>query len=211
MSRGSSVAAPGLAPALLFFLAPALILTIAVVVRARGEIATPETIINRLSEFVPQARESAAAEGVPLPLVLAVASVESSGIATARSPAGAVGLMQLMPATAEEMATLRREPPPDRTDPTTSLRLGSRYLARARRRYASHPRVRELALAAYNAGQGNVSKWTAAAPPPVGYEDLVSWIRIAETRAYVRRVTVWEQRWHRVLAAELTGPADPPE
>jgi len=196
--------APGLAPALLFFLAPALILTIAVVVRARGEMATPETIINRLLEFMPAARRSAAEEGVPLPLVLAVASVESSGIPAARSRAGAVGLMQLMPGTAEEMAALRREPEPDRSDPATSLRLGARYLARARRRYASHPRVRELALAAYNAGPGNVSKWTEAAPPPDDYEDLVNWIRIGETRAYVRRVTLWEKRWQQTLAGELT-------
>jgi hypothetical protein len=81
-------------------------------------------------------------------LVQAVVAQESGGNAKAKSPAGAVGLMQLMPATAKAYGVT------DRTDPQQSLDAGEKYL---RDLYKQFDDV-ELTLAAYNWGPGNVRK-----------------------------------------------------
>lgn len=97
-----------------------------------------ETIIAR----------NAARAGVPASLAYAVAWVESRYDSRAESPAGALGLFQLMPVTIESMGV--RDP----TDPEQSARAGLDYLAAMFRRFGNWP----AALAAYNWGPGNMSK-----------------------------------------------------
>ena len=93
--------------------------------------------------------------GVPPALALAVIGVESSGDAFAESPVGALGLMQLMPATAKAVAHDHGLPwagPRTLADPVANVQLGVRYLARLLARYDDV----ETALAAYNWGPGRI-------------------------------------------------------
>ena len=200
--RGAS----GLAPAFLFFLVPIAILATAIGLRASGTVESAPGIVARLRVHLPAARVAAATEGVPLELLLAVASAESAGHAEARSSRGAAGLMQLLSGTASDMARRGREPEPDRLDPVVSLRLGARYLALQRRRFRDSPLSDELALCAYNAGPAKVSAWLQEKPPEPAAPTLGSWIPYSETREYVRRVEAWQRRWAEVLADESHAP-----
>lgn len=191
---------------LAFFCGPMAMVSVAVSARTAGFVDSREAVATRVRRFLPIAKAAAAAEGAPLSLVLAVASVESSGLAAARSRSGAIGLMQLMPATAEELASDRGEGQPRLTDPATSFRLGARYLARQLRAFSSYGASKELALCAYNAGPGAVRRWVSEEPPPES-APLGTWIpaRYGETRAYVRRVSEWESFWERELSPQPTA------
>lgn len=110
----------------------------------------------------------------------------------AQSPAGALGLMQLLPGTAQETARkmgLAHQTFWLTSRPEHNIALGSRYLSDLIRRYdGSYP----LAIAAYNAGPGRVDKWLETfGDPRTGAVDPIDWIEmipIYETRNYVQRV-----------------------
>jgi soluble lytic murein transglycosylase len=110
--------------------------------------------ISQLSVAI--AAESSRAD-LPLELVLAVIQVESSGYNFAVSPVGAMGLMQLMPATAEGVARrigLRWVGPTTLFDPVSNVRLGVFYLRELLDRYGSVT----TALAAYNWGPTRIAE-----------------------------------------------------
>ena len=124
-------------------------------------------------------------------LIHAIARQESQFDKTAVSHAGARGLMQLMPATAREQSGkigISYDPSSLTSDPNLSIMLGSSYFQRIFGIYGSYP----LAIAAYNAGGGNVNKWLRAnGDPRSGGVDMVDWIEAIpymETRNYVQRV-----------------------
>ncbi len=181
--------------ALLFFGGPLLAIVAAIASRASGYVDGAPTVEKRVLRYLPEARVAADAEGVPLPLVLAVASAESGGRPGARSRAEAVGLMQLVPSTALELAERAGEPRPDLTDPGTSLRLGARYLGQQLERFSGRPCGRQLALCAYNAGPARVERWLREAPLRPQRTELGRWIRFRETRDYVARVARFESRY----------------
>lgn len=118
---------------------------------------------------------------------------ESQFDPNAESPAGALGLMQLMPGTAKEVAQKRGWD--HQTDwltsrPSHNVSLGSAYLNDLLKRFnGSYP----LAIAAYNAGPSRVKSWLEVyGDPRMGEVDWIDWIElipVAETRNYVQRVT----------------------
>ena len=124
--------------------------------------------------------------GVDPDLVEAMVAVESSRRPRAVSPKGAVGLMQLMPATARDMGHRVGIGDVDLEmleDPKTNLRLGIEYLAWLRPRYDSL----ELTLAAYNAGPGRVAEWRRTFPD-LDDRGLIEEAAFDETRGYVAKV-----------------------
>jgi soluble lytic murein transglycosylase len=145
-------------------------------------------------------------------LLLAVARQESQFDPGAVSPAGARGLMQLMPATARAVAReleIAFRPHALLAEPAYNLRLGARYLGRQLDNFGEPA----LALAAYNAGPGRVEAWLARYGDPRGRgrHALVDWIEsipFRETRNYVQRVLEGAEvyRW---LLAERRAPALP--
>ena len=143
-----------------------------------------------------------------LPLVVGLTRSESLFMPDVRSSAGAVGLMQLMPATGREVAkSLKVSYRGLRTltDPAINARLGTEYLKRMLKRFDEH---KLLAAAAYNAGPHRVERWlpTRRLPADIWLET----IPFAETRGYVQRVleahTIIQWRLgnnNRRLSAEL--------
>jgi soluble lytic murein transglycosylase len=140
----------------------------------------------RYSEYV---RVHARENGLDPALLAAVIYQESKFDPGAESKSGAIGLMQLTPATAHGIAVRTggsRFRTSDLLDPEINIRYGAWYLGNLFRKYGDE----RLVLAAYNAGQGNVDRWRAHGRA----------IAFAETRAYVERVEhlkrVYHEAWH---------------
>lgn len=119
---------------------------------------------NAFDHIIQQAAQQ---HGVSEGLIKAVMHTESGFNVNARSPVGAQGLMQLMPATA------RRFNVSNAYDPHENIMAGAKYLAWLLKRFNGNT---TLALAGYNAGEGNVAKYGGVPP-------------FRETQDYVRRVT----------------------
>jgi soluble lytic murein transglycosylase len=117
---------------------------------------------------------------------------ESKFKANAKSSTGAIGLMQLQPATAEGIAVRTggsKFVVSDLYNPEINVRYGAWYLRHLLDKY----RNERIALAAYNAGQENVDRWLAA------HEG----VQFSETRAYVDRVEWLKAIYRRAYASEL--------
>jgi peptidoglycan lytic transglycosylase len=146
----------------------------------------------RYSEFV---RVHAREHGLDPALVAAVIYQESKFRPDAKSASGAIGLMQVTPATAKGIA-LRTGGHAFRTsdlyNPEINIRYGTWYLDNLFKKYGDE----QLVLAAYNAGQGRVDGWRANHEP----------IQFAETRAYVERVedlkSIYRGAWRSKLYAQ---------
>jgi soluble lytic murein transglycosylase len=120
-------------------------------------------------------------------LLYALIRSESLFDASAASSAGAIGLTQLMPTTAADVAKKAGYESFDLGDPVTNLTLGSRYLAEMIRRLDGE---RLDAFFAYNAGITRVRQWKAAAasPAPLDADLFLETLPYAETREYGRKV-----------------------
>lgn len=161
----------------------------------RGDLSGPITADRRLVWEIayPQAfrdlviTHSTAADGLDPDLLQALMREESALDPKALSWAGALGLCQLMPPTAAEVAStlkLRRPSQAQLLEPDLNIRLGARYLADLLLRAQG---VKQFALAGYNAGESAVSRWRREH----GDEDLAAWVEqipLQETRGYVKRV-----------------------
>jgi soluble lytic murein transglycosylase-like protein len=123
---------------------------------------------ERQRQFDDLIDQYARAHGVSPDLIRAVIQAESNFNPRAVSVKGAMGLMQLMPATARELGVT------DPFHPAENIRGGVTYLARLLAKYDQNI---ELALAAYNAGAANVERYGNAVPP------------FRETRDYVKKIT----------------------
>jgi soluble lytic murein transglycosylase-like protein len=129
-------------------------------------------------------REAAVRNHVPPEVALAVARAESGFKHTCISGTGAMGLMQLMPRTAEALGVN------DPFDPAQNADGGTRYLADLLRQYRGDT---QRALAAYNAGMGNVPSRGAMSVPP-------------ETKRYVARVMAFARSLGRASRRDPLAP-----
>lgn len=140
-------------------------------------------------------RTTAAEYDLDPALLAAVIASESGFDADAVSSAGAVGLMQILPSTGTSIANRRGLDgfdPATLSEPAVNLDLGAWYLRDLIDKYRDHPQSLDLALAAYNAGQGNVDAWVDATP-----EGEAVVIPFPETRAYVEKVARLEDVYRR--------------
>lgn len=144
--------------------------------------------------FLELARAEAKANGIDLALVLAVIQKESSFDPKARSSVGAVGLMQLMPATAKWLGLKNTK---QLTTPAVNIKYGVKYLKYLWNEFSQdspadlsaggvNKKTAQMAIAAYNAGQGNVHKYNDVPP-------------FKETRSYVRKVTEYFSYYSGIL------------
>jgi len=135
---------------------------------------------SRAQALVPRLKTIFEDAGIPPELVW-IAEVESTFNPQARSPAGAVGLFQLMPRTAESLG-LQVKPNDQRMDPMQNARAAAAYLKMLHRRFDDWP----LAIAAYNGGQGRVGKLLKQRGA-VDFEGIAAHLP-NETRMYVPKV-----------------------
>jgi soluble lytic murein transglycosylase len=162
--------------------------------RARGALRRPPLGENARAwriAYPPAYRDEvkrwSAPAGVPADLLQALMREESALDPRVISPAGAIGLTQLMLPTAQSVARELRIARPTRNDlmvPATSIRIGARFLGSLIRRFDG---AVPLAVAAYNAGGGAVSRWRDARQG-LALDEFVEEIPIEETRGYVKRV-----------------------
>jgi len=141
--------------------------------------------------------EQARAKDLDPAWMYAIVRQESAFIADARSPAGALGLMQIMPGTGRKIGRSLEKPLKNREqllDADISLEFGSTYLRTLLDQLNEHP---VLAAAAYNAGPHRVERWRPA-ERNVSADLWIENIPYRETREYVRRVitytAIYEQR-----------------
>jgi len=133
-------------------------------------------------------------------LPLAVIRRESSFDPDAISPAGARGLMQIMPGTGQQLAASLNESlrsPELLHTPERNLRYGIAYLQRLFHNFGDHP---ALALGAYNAGSHKVRKWTPT--EPVSADVWIETLPYAETRSYIEAVLSYQLIYQRRLGQQ---------
>jgi soluble lytic murein transglycosylase len=162
--------------------------------------------IEQLAYPAPYAQdilEAAEAEGIPPLLLAALVRRESNFRADAVSSAGARGLTQVMPATGEAIADslgvawdLQML-----VEPATSLRFGAHYLAIQLESFDDDVFG---ALAAYNGGPGNASRWYQEQAQP-GADWYIETVDFAETRSYLR-VVIEDYAWYRYVYGHASSP-----
>ncbi len=139
----------------------------------------------RSAALLPDVKRAFRAEGVPAELVWQ-AEAESTFNPAARSPAGAVGLYQFMPATAQQYG-LSLAPRDERLDALKNARAAAKYLKRLHGRFGNWP----LAFAAYNCGEARVAKLLSTSGGKT-FDDIHDRLP-AETRMYVPKIAALVQ------------------
>ncbi|RLM28206.1 murein transglycosylase [Brenneria alni] len=132
-------------------------------------------------------------KGISQSYAMAIARQESAWNPQARSPVGASGLMQLMPATAQHTAQMSNVPGYSNSgqlfDPQTNILLGTHYLEYV---YQTFGRNRILASAAYNAGPSRVNTWLRNSAGRIDAVAFIESIPFSETRGYVKNVLAYD-------------------
>ncbi len=147
---------------------------------------------ERIAGVDPWVTKAAMRYGIDADLIRGVIWVESRFQVRAKSPAGARGLMQLMPQTASGLAQQLHVARPNPYDPEFNVTAGTHYLSGMLARYGGDV---TLALAAYNAGPGNVDKWGKHGLPP-------------HSREYVRLVLDAKARFEAAYQSPQGRPTD---
>lgn len=141
-------------------------------------------------------RKYSARNGLDPSLVMGLILQESSFVPSARSAVGATGLMQLMSPTAKELARRLHVPfgQARLENPEVNVELGTAHLKTLINLFGGNS---ILAVASYNAGQGNVLKWKRAAPTR-SVDEFIESMPYAETRNYVKRVMMLRASYARI-------------
>jgi len=141
--------------------------------------APPELVVNKLpqTQIDPMIRKAAQKHKVRAALVKSIVAAESAFNANAKSAKGALGLMQLMPQTAQEYGA-------NPMDPAQNIEAGTHYLKVLLTRYGRYRNCMARVIAAYNAGPANVDKYRGVPP-------------FRETRGYVQRVMAYMRQFER--------------
>ena len=154
-----------------------------------------------------QFEKSSTAASIAPTWAYGIARSESLFMRDVRSSAGAVGLMQLMPATGREVAkniSLPYSGIATLTNPESNIRLGTSYLAQMSQQFSGN---QVLATAAYNAGPHRVMRWL----PEKSSEDARVWIEnipFNETRKYVKRVLAAQAIFHWRMTGKVRRLSD---
>jgi len=137
--------------------------------------------------FEEEVNRAASTTALEPTLIYAIARQESAFVSTAKSSAGAMGLMQLMPSTAKQTARKSDTPFPnyDLLNPEHNIALGSRYLNELLGRFNGN---RIFATAAYNAGPHRVNRWIKRNEARLPFDIWIETIPFKETRGYVQNV-----------------------
>lgn len=154
---------------------------------------------NRLDFRFPVAYEDnfmahARRANIPISWSLAIARQESAFMPDARSASGALGMMQVMPATAKHVASrigIKYKDAGSLTEPDLNIKLGTHYLGQMLRQFNNN---RILASAAYNAGPGRVKQWLN---PDLPFDVWIEVIPFTETRQYVQNVLMFSSIYSR--------------
>ncbi len=144
-----------------------------------------------------EVRASAEAYQVDSDLVMAVIKTESNFNQNAISHRGAVGLMQIMPDTAEWIAEQLEDGNFTREklhDPEINIRYGIWYLAELQREFDDNT---ILVLMAYNAGRGTVKAWMGENRWDMSFQDIEA-IPFGETREYVKKVIKYREKYRKL-------------
>ncbi len=177
------------------------------VIRAFGKARAFDDLTRRFPQrYADVFVDYAGRNEVDVALTFALARRESNFAADTRSSAGAVGVMQLMPGTARQVARqlgLKRPNTRSLRDPTLNIRLGTHYFRRMLEKFGGNP---AMALAAYNAGPAAVQRWL---PKERMEADIwIDTIPYHETRKYVRTVLEYAAVY-RLLAEKPVQPLWP--
>lgn len=162
---------------------------------------------NNLEIRFPTAYESvvnkyASQSGLELDWVFSLIRQESAFSAQARSPVGAMGMMQIMPRTAQQLSRDLGMPSPSTRDmltPDTNVRLGTHYMRQLQQRFNGNI---ILATAAYNAGPHRAQAWQPEFLPVSG-DIWVETIPFHETRNYVKNILTYQAIYRHHLGKEV--------
>ncbi len=138
-------------------------------------------------------------QNVDLSFIYGISRQESMLNPVIRSPAGAVGLMQLMPGTASDVSRKNKWPYAGTQDlvvPENTVRLGTAYLRQMLDKFDNN---RVLAAAAYNAGPGRIPQWKSKDGRKRDAAMFVESIPFQETRTYVQNVLLYDSIYSKLL------------
>ena len=153
----------------------------------------PEQVVSELLPlaFKDCVEKASSYSGIDKKMIYSVIKAESLYNPQAVSPAGAVGLMQLMPATARDIARQMKMKSYDLKDPCTSIKMGAHYLKWLKGYFDNDF---EDMVAGYNAGAGNVNKWKKKRD----YADddyFIALLPFDETRGYILRTRKFHMQY----------------
>lgn len=176
----------------MFTLFLALLCILTLVIIRNSLLLRPDARVSRIIQV------SAAEEKISPALLEAVILTESKFDEKAVSHVGAVGLMQLMPETAQWISEESGLPADELSQPEQNIPLGAWYINYLLKKYHNNE---VLALAAYNAGRGNVDEWIQKEGWSEGFSDPDQ-IPFPETREFVKAVTSSRDRLLEEMAKE---------
>lgn len=167
-----------------------------------ADLSVQATIAGKLWDYLeerfplawsPEFRQATNDKGITQSYAMAIARQESAWNPEARSPVGAAGLMQVMPATAQHTAQMFSIPgytnPTQLLDPQMSITIGTQYLEYV---YQQFGRNRILSSAAYNAGPSRVNTWLTNSGGRIDAVAFIESIPFSETRRYVKNVLAYD-------------------